>query len=442
MDTEQHSSSNSLFESNWLFIIGIFLICLTATLILYLGNAESSQASASMNNTVKAVAPLPPPVLKYGLPVDSFSITNNTIKPNQFLSNLLADHKVDYAKIDELAKNTKSVFDVRNLRAGKDFSIFTKDTADGADYFVYEPSVYQYVVYDLKNASAEVFQRDIDTIVQTFSGVIESSMWNAMTGSGLSYELTSKMEDAFAWSVDFHHIQKGDRFKLIYEQKQIEGEPVGVGNILAAQFENMDNDHYAIYYESANHNGYFDLEARSMKKVFLKAPVKYSRISSGYNLRRFHPVLRRTRPHYGTDYAAPYGTPIYAVADGVVTKANYTKGNGRYVKIKHDEVYQTQYLHMQKFAKGITPGVHVKQGQTIGYVGSSGLATGPHVCFRFWKYGKQVNHRAMNLPPPDPMPEADKPAYFLVRDKYKKELDKISYPELIVGDVSAVTSES
>jgi len=165
-----------------------------------------------------------------------------------------------------------------------------------------------------------------------------------------------------------------------------------------------------------------------MKKNFLKSPVKYSRISSGFNMNRFHPVLKRRKAHLGTDYAAPYGTPILAVANGVVTKASRTRGNGNYVKIKHDKTYQTQYLHMQKFAKGVDVGVHVKQGQVIGYVGSTGLATGPHVCFRFWKNGRQVNHLKEDLPPPDPMPEKDIPAFEIVRDKVAKQLDEINWP--------------
>jgi len=164
-----------------------------------------------------------------------------------------------------------------------------------------------------------------------------------------------------------------------------------------------------------------------MEKAFLKSPVKYSRISSRYNLRRFHPILRRTRAHLGTDYAAPYGTPILAVADGVVTKATRSRGNGKYVKIRHDGVYQTQYLHMSKFAENIKTGVHVKQGETIGYVGSTGLATGPHVCFRFWKNGRQVNHLRENLPPPEPMATKDIPRFNVLKDTMKKKLDLVEY---------------
>ena len=375
--------------------------------------------------------PLPEPTLKFGFALDTFEVFNDTIENNQFLSDILLGHKVSYIAIDQIAKLTKDSFDVRNLRADKPYTILSRDTTMGADYFIYEPDDFRYVVYDLKNpGKVSVEYYPIDVNIKTASGIIKSSLWEAMVENGMSYELAVKMEEVFAWSVDFHHIQKDDRFKLIYEEKSIDGKAVGVGTILGAYFKNFDNEYHAIYFENERHWGYYDLEARSMEKAFLKSPVKYSRISSKFNRNRFHPVLKRRKAHLGTDYAAPYGTPILAVADGIVTKASRTRGNGNYVKIKHDKTYQTQYLHMQRFAKGIRPGVHVKQGQTIGYVGSTGLATGPHVCFRFWKNGRQVNHLRENLPPPEPMPEADIPIFLTIKDSILMELNKVQFPEM------------
>ena len=413
---------------------GIGLIALLS-LSFYILNTFSafqkeSASALTAENRIDQYGSFPifQPTIKYGFAVDTFQVTEATLKNNEFLADILLDHKVDYLKIDELARNTKDIFDVRNLRSGKTYTILSRDTSQAADYFIYEPSVYRYVVYDLNKASAEIVERPVETQIRTASGVIESSLWNTMTDNGLSYELTARLEDAFAWSIDFHHIQKHDKFKVVFEQNYIEGQPVGVGEIMAAYFRNFDNDYYAIYFENEKHNGFYDLEARPMKKAFLKSPVKYSRISSRFNLNRFHPVLRRRKAHLGTDYAAPRGTPIYAVADGVVTKASYTRGNGNYVKIKHDNVYQTQYLHMNKFAQGIKPGVHVKQGHTIGYVGSTGLATGPHVCFRFWKNGRQVNHLRENLPPPEPMPKEVIPSFVAVKEVMKQKLDLIALP--------------
>ena len=367
------------------------------------------------------------PTLKYGFVLDTFQVTRSEIQANQFLSDLLLQYKVEYIDIDRLVQNTNEIFDVRNFRVGKPYMILNADTTSAADYFIYEPSVYSYLVYDLKNHSVKKVEREIFTKIESTAGIIESSLWQTMIDNDVSFELTAKMEDALAWSIDFHHIQKEDRFKLIYEQHYIEGQPVGVGEIKGAYFKNFDDEFYAFYFENDVHSGFYDLEARPMEKAFLKSPVKYSRISSRYNLRRFHPVLRRTKAHLGTDYAAPYGTPIYAVADGVITKATRSSGNGKYVKIKHDETYQTQYLHMSKFGEGIKPGVHVKQGETIGYVGSTGLATGPHVCFRFWKNGRQVNHLRENLPPPEPMAAEDIPRFNILKDTMKRKLDLVQF---------------
>jgi murein DD-endopeptidase MepM/ murein hydrolase activator NlpD len=240
------------------------------------------------------------------------------------------------------------------------------------------------------------------------------------------------MEDALQWSVDFHHAQKGDRFKLLYEEETVECEPAGIGRVYAAIYETGGKEYHSIYFESGKkeQTGYYDLEGRPMNKGFLKAPVKYARISSGYNLRRFHPILKYVRPHFGTDYAAPAGTPILAVGSGTVIEAGYGKGNGNFVKIKHDNTYQTQYLHMRGFAKGIRKGAHVSQGEVIGYVGSTGLATGPHVCFRFWKNGQQVNHLNLKFPPPAPLPKEELPAFFQLRDDYVEQLKKLEFKSL------------
>lgn len=391
------------------------------------------------NNNSKANQPpiekltafsIPQPTIEYGFVIDTFQVTRDTIQNNEFLADILMRHKVSFTDIDALARSVKDTFDVRSLRANRPYAILTSDTSRAAQYFIYEPSVFSYVIFDLQNKTATKIDRPIDIRVKTGSGIVESSLWNAMTDNGMSFELAARMEDALAWSIDFHHIQKEDRFKLVYEEQAIDGQAVGIGEIFGAYYKTGDNEYYAIHFENEKHSGFYDLEARSMKKAFLKAPVKYSRISSRYNLRRFHPILRRTRPHFGTDYAAPQGTPIYAVADGRVTKRSRTRGNGNYVKIKHDDIYQTQYLHMSRFAKGVNVGTYVKQGQTIGYVGQTGLARGPHVCFRFWKNGKQVNHLRENLPPPDPMPEADIPRFNIVKAKVKQQLDGIDFKEI------------
>ncbi|MEO1514311.1 MAG: peptidoglycan DD-metalloendopeptidase family protein [Bacteroidota bacterium] len=449
MSTEKPFYKNRLNtpEKTPYFQLGLLIFCLAAVALAYLSTSQPDGRLAASSRTPQAphgAFDLIEPTLQYGFALDTFQVHRATIANNEFLSDILTRHKVEYQKIDQLARNSKGIFDVRNLRAGRPYTILSRDTSQGADYFVYEPSVFKYITYDLNNGTATETSYPIETQIKTASGIIYSSLWNTMTDNGLSYELTALMEDVFAWSIDFHHIQNQDKFKLVYEEQLIDGKPVGVGKIQAAYFQNAGKDFYAFHFENTKHAGFFDLEARPMKKAFLKSPVKYSRISSRYNLTRFHPVLRRRKAHLGTDYAAPRGTPIFAVADGVVTKASRTRGNGNYVKIKHDKVYQTQYLHMQAFAKGIRPGVHVRQGETIGYVGSTGLATGPHVCFRFWKHGRQVNHLRENLPPPDPMPEGDVPAFEKVRDAFKAQLDATRFPDnaqLVVDKVDAESTQ-
>ena len=371
--------------------------------------------------------PVTVPTIKFGMALDTFqTVVTREIKNGDFFGKILSDAGVAYPDVEKIVANCDSVFNVKQFRVGKKYTLLAKDTTAGFDKFIYEPSIYGYYTFDLKN-DFSVTKTEKPVLIQTATakGEIESSLWNAMTDNGLSYELAAEMENALQWSIDFHHLQKGDEFRVVYDQEFIEGAQVGAGKVHAARYKTGNNTYYAYYFDHPEHGGYYDEEGRPMDKGFLKSPVKYSRISSGFNMNRFHPVLKRRRPHLGTDYAAPYGTPILAVGDGVVTEATRRGGNGNFVKIKHDKTYQTQYLHMQKFAKGIAPGVHVRQGQVIGYVGSTGLATGPHVCFRFWKNGKQVNHRALEFPPPAPLPEEFLPDFKTARDLYVEKLNAL-----------------
>lgn len=426
---------------------------LTATgIIAFVGTGVYIVANRASNQNLAASLPTPielgnlpivQPTLKYGFALDTFSVKEDKIKSGQVFADILLAHKIDYPTIEKLVQNTKDVFNVNKLMAGSKYTMLHSDSTKAADYFIYEPNVYEYVVFDLKDSlQAKVVKRPITVEVRASGGIIKSSLWDAMVGNGMSFELAAKMEDALQWSIDFHHVQDNDQFKLIYNQDYVEGNPVAIGDLHAAYFKSGANEYYAIYYQNKDKDieGYYDLKGQPMKKGFLKAPLKYSRISSHYNLKRFHPVLKRTKAHLGTDYAAPYGTEIYAVGDGVVEIAGRTSGNGNYVKIKHDDTYQTQYLHMQNFAKGIRAGVHVKQGQVIGYVGSTGLATGPHVCFRFWMNGKQVNHLSLKFPPAKPLPAEEMVRFEKLRDGYLAQFEKIDYtavsPTANIGKVN------
>lgn len=416
--------------------VAAFLIAFGISSYFLLKHQKKEVLQASLNPTEELDCfPIIEPTRKYGLVLDTFQVTEGEIESGMFFGDLLQAHKLSYADIESIVQATKEQFDAGKLRVGKKYTILTADTTQAADYFIYEPNVYEYIRIDLKNQSAAVIERPITVEQKTSAGTIESSLWNAMVGNGMSFELAARMEDALQWSLDFHHVQKNDQFKLVYDERYIEGEAVGIGDLHSAYYKTGEDEYYAIYFKSENgeYEGYYDLKGHPMKKGFLRAPVKYARISSKYNLRRFHPVLKRTRPHFGTDYAAPYGTPIYAVGDGVVSRAGRTKGNGNFVKIKHDDTYQTQYLHMQKFAKGMKVGKHVKQGEVIGYVGSTGLATGPHVCFRFWMNGKQVNHLNLKFPPAKPLPEEVMPEFEQLRDAYLENMNTVSFPSLAIS---------
>lgn len=405
-------------------LIGISAFAFGSVFYWFSGNSLFSGASTSEKEIVLSSFPVITPTLKYGFALDTFQVKEGAIRSGQFLSDLLLAQHVDYPSIEKIVQNAKGIFHVNELRPGNAYTVLTKDSTGRADHLIYEPNIYEYVVFNLKqeDLTVERIKRPTSTEVKAAAGKIEGSLWQAMTDGGMSYELADKMEDALQWTVDFHHLQKGDEFKLVYDQHFVEGKDAGIGKVYAAYYKSEKKEHYAIYYEGGKFKGYYDLKGHPMRNAFLKAPVRFSRISSYYNLNRFHPILKRVRPHFGTDYAAPAGTPIMAVGDGVIEKASYTNGNGNFVKIKHSGTYESQYLHMRGFAKGIRAGAHVSQGEVIGYVGSTGLATGPHVCFRFWMGGKQVNHLKLNLPDPDPLPASEMEQFNKIKEVYLAKL--------------------
>ncbi|MGB3798579.1 MAG: peptidoglycan DD-metalloendopeptidase family protein [Lewinella sp.] len=375
--------------------------------------------------------PIVEPTVRYGVALDTFSVTMDTIQYGQTLSDILLGMGMQPLDALRSSNTFNDMLDVRNLRAGLTYQILNDPDTEGPDYMVYSPSVYRYLKLDLQNTGHDEYVKLPIRIEEGLAaGKIESSLWNAMVDSGHSFALTDKMEDALQWSVDFYHVQKGDAFQLVYEQEYVEDSEAGFGRVKAARYSTGGKDIYAFYFVSKDSTqiGYFGLDGQPKDALFLKAPVRYSRISSRFNLRRFHPVQRRVKPHLGTDYAAPYGTPIVAVADGTISKSGRTRGNGIYVKIRHDRRYATQYLHMQKRAPGMNVGKRVNQGDIIGYVGSTGLATGPHVCFRFWENGRQVDHTRLNFPDAEPMPDEYLPEFFELRDSYLAQLNSVGEP--------------
>lgn len=407
------------------FTVPCILICTTALLLAYLNKKELlSPTIHSLSSTGEHCETF----LHWDMGM--VSLETLTIKPNDTFGKLLSSRGVIYAKIDDLINKATSIFPLKSIRAGKELTLVRDNMDSTIHAIIYEPDPYKQIIYHLEDSIfVESIDREISTEIQTASGTINNSLWVSMEEQGLPFELITAMEDALGWSVDFYHIQKGDAYKLVYERKLVDGKPLGIGKLLAAEYTSDKTTYHAIRFKNNLHDGFFDLEGRPMKKAFLKSPVEYSRISSRFSNNRFHPILKRNKGHFGTDYAASCGSPIRAVADGRVTKASFNKGNGNFVKIHHDKVYDTQYLHMSRFAPGIKPGAMVKQGQTIGYVGQTGLATGCHVCFRFWKNGKQVDHLKEKMPPPQAMSPEQLEEYKGLRDQMKLILQSIKEGE-------------
>ena len=365
---------------------------------------------------------IPENKIQFGINTDSFKIIQSTIQKNEFLANILLPFHIDYSTIDALAKKSRSIFDVRKIAVGKKYTILaSKDSLQKAQFFIYQPNAIEYIVYDLRD-TLNIYKEEKEVTIErkTIAGTISSSLYETLQQANASPYLAIKLSEIFAWSIDFYRIQKGDWFKAIYEVKYVDGESVGVGNVLAVEFNHFNNSFLAYFFQHEETEDYFDDEANSLRKAFLKSPLKFSRLSSRFTMRRFHPVQKRWKAHLGTDYAAPKGTPIMSTGDGVVIESKYKSANGNYVKVKHNSVYTTQYLHMSK--RNVKTGQRVRQGDILGFVGSTGLATGPHVCYRFWKNGKQVDHLREEFPSAEPIKKEYKTAFDSLKNSLQQEL--------------------
>ncbi|MBO9199903.1 MULTISPECIES: M23 family metallopeptidase [Niastella] len=390
---------------DWGIAFSLMAILIVAVIVLSSLNLSlpGEKAPQAKKDTTVIIVPR-----RFGLALDSFNVTESIIQKNEYLNSILELYNVDSNTIKSLQSKSKYVYDVRKMKAGSQYTVFsTKDTLHKVCYFVYQPNAIDYVLYDLTDSVKVVTgKRQVTARLETASGIINGSLYETFQKSGTDPALAMKLADLYAYTVDFYSIHDGDYFKVLYEQRYIKDEPVETGAIQSAVFSHNGEKFYAFYYrsDSTDAGDYYDEKGKSLRTLFLKAPLKFSHITSGYSLRRFHPVQKRWKTHLGTDYAAPEGTPIIATGDGVVIESEYNNNNGNFVKIKHDDTYTTQYLHMTKQA--VRAGQSVRQGQVIGYVGSTGLATGPHVCYRFWKSGKQVNPLQQTFPPSVPLPDS------------------------------------
>jgi len=343
----------------------------------------------------------------FGIPSDSFNLISGHIRPNGFLSNILLEHGISMQEIDQLVRNSESVFDVKTIRAGNNYTLFCDtDSTARLRYLVYEhdPTTC-YVFSFIDSLNITPYTKEIRKIIMYSTGTIETSLWESIIEGGLHPTLVNELSDIFAWTVDFFGLQKGDSFKVIYEEMFIDDESLGAGKIYGARFTWAGKTITAIPFIQDGKETFFDVEGNSLRKAFLKAPLRFSRISSRFSSSRLHPILRIRRPHYGVDYAAPVGTPVHAIGDGRVTSAGTENGAGKMVRIVHNSVYSTAYLHLSRFGPGIHKGAFVKQGDIIGYVGSTGLSTGPHLDFRIYQNGSPVDPLKVDAPPVEPVSE-------------------------------------
>lgn len=368
--------------------------------------------------------------LKFGFDLDSFMVYQGEVKQNQYLADLLLPHKVTYPEITQVAENAKKVFDVKKIHWGRPYTILcSTDSLHKAEYFIYQPNLVDYVVYELRD-SMRVYRgkKEVVKKEKQIDAEIQTSLYVAIEKTGTSPQLALKLASIYAWTIDFSKLQKGDKMSVIFEELSVEDEYAGIGDIIATRFDHNGKPRYAFTFVQDSVPDYFDEKGNSLRKAFLKMPLEYGRLTSGYSGKRFHPVQKRFKAHLGTDYAAPKGTPILAVGDGIVLESSFGKFNGNYVKIRHNATYTTQYLHMSE--RKVKKGEYVRQGQIIGLVGSTGLATGPHVCFRFWKHGQQVDHRKEEFPPSEPIHDSNKARF----QQYTDSLMQLINGKVVVTD--------
>ena len=368
-------------------------------------------------------------IKEFGFTLNNFNVKKDTIESGDSFGLILEKNNLFYPKIYNIVQETKKVFDIRKINVGRPYTILSsKDSLNQPLVFIYQPNAIDYLVVSLGDSLwAEKKQKEIKLKEFEAMGSIKSSLAETMQELNLSPLLTNELSEIYAWNIDFFRLEKGDNFKIQYTSRYVDDSIyIGLNRIHNAFFEHRGKPFYAIEFETDSIRGmfeYFDDKGKNLRRAFLLSPVQFSRISSRYNLRRKIAYYGRVRPHYGTDFAAPVGTPIRSTADGRVVKSGYTKGNGYYVTVSHNATYSTQYLHMKK--RGLKVGTYVKQGDKIGEVGMTGFTSGPHVCYRFWKNGRQVDPLKQKLPEAKPISDSLKRKYLTYMAPIKDKLDSM-----------------
>ena len=418
------------------------ILCTVISVAVFASCGRNGNRHSELEGTVEDAA-----AAEDFLPLDSLRCVEGNVKKGQFFSTLLTNLGLSAGEAYDLTQACGDVFDVRTLRVGNSYKAYYGPSSIIPGTSSVIPSEAEesllYLIYDRDRTSQIVFQcqppYEIEirekpvTVESRYADVtINTSLWVDMTDAGVSPNLILSLSDIYAWTVDFFGLQKGDRFRVLYDEKMCDGEVVAVDTVRYAVFTHNGSDYPSVMYNQKDGgNIYWNEKGESMRKAFLKAPLKFSRISSGFSYARKHPVTRKVQPHTGVDYAAPTGTPVMTIGDGVVTSVKYEGAGGNTVRIKHNSVYSTAYLHLSKYAKGLKVGQRVRQGEVIGYVGSTGRSTGPHLDFRVWKNGSPINPLKMDSPPAEPLKGEHKSAFEVASQKYKAQIDTIQAHEMV-----------
>ncbi|NQY07043.1 MAG: peptidoglycan DD-metalloendopeptidase family protein [Flavobacteriaceae bacterium] len=424
--------------------IALKRVCLYILIVLTIFSCKKEEKMPDL--AMPIVEQKSEPKLMFGYNLDEYDVVNDTVKSGDSFGKILLDSHVDYPRIDQIATQIKDSFDVRRINIGKPYTILkSKDSLNKAQVFIYQKNKIEHLVVDFKDSIlASNKRKPVKIVPKIASGVILSSLSQAIDDQGLDYAIANDMSDIYAWTIDFFRLQKGDRFKVFYNERYIDDTIyAGIEGIKAAHFEHNKESFYSFEFETDSVNmirDYFDENAKNLRRAFLKAPLRFKsvRITSRYNLRRRIALYgNKIRPHRGTDFAAPIGTPIISTANGTVLESARRGGNGNYVKVKHNGTYTTQYLHMKK--RKVKVGEYVKQGDVIGWVGMTGNTSGPHVCYRFWKNGVQVDPFKQKLPEAEPIKLELKEKYLEYIKPLKAKLDSIPFQE--VKDIDANNGE-
>ena len=408
-------------------------ICLTAALVAVFAFLTVSCGGGKKGETVVEEVSVEDTLdTALGFCPDSFRMVEGKVKSGQFFSNLLGGLGMTQQEAYNLTVACDSVFDVKTLRVGNSYRAYYDDAdtlSDGGRlrYLVYERDRASSIVFSCESPyDAWVYEKPVYIESRYADVTINSSLWNDMRDAGVSPLLILSLSDIYAWTIDFFGLQKGDRFRVLYDERMCDGEVLAVDTVRYAVFSNGGNDLPMVMFDQKDGgNIWWNDKGESMRKAFLKAPLQYSRVSSGFSYARKHPVTRKVQPHTGVDYAAPAGTPVVTIGDGVVTSVKYEGAGGNTVRIRHNSVYSTAYLHLSKYAKGLKAGQRVRQGEVIGYVGSTGRSTGPHLDFRVWKNGTPINPLKMDSPPAEPLKEENMKAFNETAEKYRAQIDSI-----------------